>query len=69
MVTIDAKFGDAYLQLGNLEYSRHDLQKAIDSYTKAIEVKPELVGCSLSACDSLRSDRGEGKGQAAVPVT
>ncbi len=42
-VAIDAKFGDAYLQLGNLEYSRRNLEKAIDDYTKAIEVKPELV--------------------------
>jgi tetratricopeptide (TPR) repeat protein len=42
-VTIDAKFGDAYLQLGNLYYSRRNSEKAIDYYTKAIEVKPELV--------------------------
>jgi tetratricopeptide (TPR) repeat protein len=42
-VTIDAKFGDAYLQLGNLYYSRRNVEKAIDYYTKAIEVKPDLV--------------------------
>jgi tetratricopeptide (TPR) repeat protein len=42
-VTIDAKFGDAYLQLGNLYYSRRNSEKAIDYYTKAIEVKPDLV--------------------------
>jgi tetratricopeptide (TPR) repeat protein len=42
-VTIDAKFGDAYLQLGNLYYTRRNSEKAIDYYTKAIEVKPDLV--------------------------
>ena len=36
-------FGDAYLQLGNLEYARHNLATAIDDYKKAIDVKPELV--------------------------
>ena len=42
-VTIDAKCGEAYLQLGILYYSRRNFQKAIDSYTKAIAAKPELV--------------------------
>ncbi len=42
-VAIDARFGEAYMQLGNLDYSRRDFDKAIDYYTKAIEVKPELV--------------------------
>ena len=42
-VVIDASFGEAYLQLGNLDSSRHNLQKAIADYTKAIEVKPKLV--------------------------
>jgi tetratricopeptide (TPR) repeat protein len=42
-VAIDSKFGEAYMQLGNLEYSRHNLEKAIDDYTKAIEAKPELA--------------------------
>jgi tetratricopeptide (TPR) repeat protein len=41
-VTIDAKCGDAYLQLGILHFSEHDLEKAIDFYKKAIEVDPQL---------------------------
>jgi tetratricopeptide (TPR) repeat protein len=41
-VTIDAKCGDAYLQLGVLYFSRHDFEKAIGFYTKAIEVSPQL---------------------------
>ena len=42
-VTIDAKCGEAYLQLGILYYSQRNFEKAIDSYTKAIAAKPELV--------------------------
>jgi tetratricopeptide (TPR) repeat protein len=41
-VTIDAKCGDAYLQLGVLYFSQHRFAKAIGSYTKAIEVNPQL---------------------------
>ncbi len=41
-VTIDAKCGDAYLQLGVLYFSQHGFAKAIGSYTKAIEVNPQL---------------------------
>jgi tetratricopeptide (TPR) repeat protein len=42
-VTIDAKCGEAYLQLGILYYSRRNFEKAIDYYTKAIAAEPELV--------------------------
>jgi tetratricopeptide (TPR) repeat protein len=42
-VAIDARFGEAWLQLGNLEYSRRNLEKAIGDYAKAIETKPDLV--------------------------
>jgi tetratricopeptide (TPR) repeat protein len=41
-VTIDAKCGEAYLQLGILYYSQRNLEKAIGYYTKAIEVNPQL---------------------------
>jgi tetratricopeptide (TPR) repeat protein len=41
-VTIDAKCGDAYLQLGILSASQRDFEKAIDFYTKAIEADPQL---------------------------
>jgi tetratricopeptide (TPR) repeat protein len=41
-VTIDAKCGDAYLQLGILYSSQHNYEKAIDVYKKAIEVNPQL---------------------------
>ncbi|MGA8090270.1 MAG: tetratricopeptide repeat protein [Terracidiphilus sp.] len=41
-ITIDPKCADAYLQLGNLEVSRHEYQKAIGFYSKAIEVNPQL---------------------------
>jgi tetratricopeptide (TPR) repeat protein len=41
-ITIDPKCADAYLQLGNLQASRHDYQKAIASYSKAIEANPHL---------------------------
>jgi tetratricopeptide (TPR) repeat protein len=41
-ITVDPKCADAYLQLGNLETSRHDYQKAIDFYAKAIEANPRL---------------------------
>ena len=39
---IDPKCGDAYLQLGILASSQHDLEKAIGYYTKAIEADPHL---------------------------
>jgi tetratricopeptide (TPR) repeat protein len=41
-VAIDPKCGDAYLQLGILSSSQHNLEKAISFYTKAIEVDPQL---------------------------
>jgi tetratricopeptide (TPR) repeat protein len=41
-VAIDAKCGDAYLQLGVLYSSRRDYDKAIGYYSKAIEVNPQL---------------------------
>jgi tetratricopeptide (TPR) repeat protein len=41
-VTIDAKCGDAYLQLGVLYFSQHNFAKAISFYTKAIDVNPQL---------------------------
>ncbi len=41
-VVIDPKCGDAYLQLGILSASQHDLEKAIRFYHKAIEVDPQL---------------------------
>jgi tetratricopeptide (TPR) repeat protein len=41
-VTIDPKCGDAYLQLGILSASQHQLEKAIGFYTKAIAVDPQL---------------------------
>jgi tetratricopeptide (TPR) repeat protein len=42
-VAIDAKCGDAYLQLGILHASQRDYQKAIGFYEKAIEVSPQLA--------------------------
>ena len=41
-INIDPKYAEAYLQLGNLEASRHEYQKAIGFYSKAIEVNPQL---------------------------
>jgi tetratricopeptide (TPR) repeat protein len=42
-VTIDPKYGEAYLQLGILYSSvEHDFQKAIGFYQKAIEAEPQL---------------------------
>jgi tetratricopeptide (TPR) repeat protein len=41
-VAIDPKCGDAYLQLGILSSSQHDVEKAIGFYTKAIDVDPKL---------------------------
>jgi tetratricopeptide (TPR) repeat protein len=41
-VTIDAKCGDAYLQLGILSASEHDFGKAIEFYTKAVNANPQL---------------------------
>jgi tetratricopeptide (TPR) repeat protein len=42
-VAIDAKCGDAYLQLGILYASQTNYQKAISFYGKAIEVSPQLA--------------------------
>lgn len=42
-VTIDAKCADAYLQLGILAASQHNLEKAIDYYTQSIEANPQLA--------------------------
>ena len=41
-VAIDAKCGDAYLQLGVLSASQREYEKAIGFYTKAIEVNPQM---------------------------
>ncbi len=41
-VTLDAKCGDGYLQLGILAASQRNLEKAIDFYTKAIAANPQL---------------------------
>jgi tetratricopeptide (TPR) repeat protein len=41
-VTIDAKCGDAYLQLGILSASQAKLVEAVDFYTKAIGAEPQL---------------------------
>jgi tetratricopeptide (TPR) repeat protein len=41
-VALDPKCADAYLQLGILHSSRHELQKAIGFYRKAIEADPQL---------------------------
>jgi tetratricopeptide (TPR) repeat protein len=41
-LTIDPQCSDAYLQLGNLNASRHDYAKAIGFYRKAIETNPQL---------------------------
>jgi tetratricopeptide (TPR) repeat protein len=40
-IDIDPKVADGYLQLGNLEASRREYQKAIGFYSKAIEVSPQ----------------------------
>jgi tetratricopeptide (TPR) repeat protein len=41
-VTVDPKCADAYLQLGVLEATRRDFDKAIGYYNKAIDVNPQL---------------------------
>jgi tetratricopeptide (TPR) repeat protein len=41
-VTVDANCGEAYLQLGILKFSKHDVEKAIEFYKKAIEANPQL---------------------------
>jgi tetratricopeptide (TPR) repeat protein len=41
-VAIDPKCSSAYLQLGVLEASRHDFEKAIGYYNKAIEAEPQM---------------------------
>jgi tetratricopeptide (TPR) repeat protein len=41
-VTIDPKCSSAYLQLGVLEASQHDFEKAIGYYTRAIEAEPQM---------------------------
>lgn len=41
-VTIDPECSEAYLQLGELNVSRHDYHNAIGFYTKAIQADPQL---------------------------
>jgi tetratricopeptide (TPR) repeat protein len=41
-VAVDPKCGDAYLQLGILSVSQHNLDQAIAYYTKAIEADPQM---------------------------
>jgi tetratricopeptide (TPR) repeat protein len=41
-VTVDPKYGDAYLQLGNLSAAQKDYQKAIEFYKKAVDAEPQL---------------------------
>lgn len=42
-VALDSKCSEAYLQLGNLNLSRHDNATAIANYAKAIEANPQLA--------------------------
>jgi tetratricopeptide (TPR) repeat protein len=42
-VSLDHGCGEAYLQLGILAYSRHDVRQAIADYKQAIAAKPGLV--------------------------
>ena len=41
-ISIDSKYAEAYLQLGNLAALQHEYQKSIGFYSKAIEVNPQL---------------------------
>jgi tetratricopeptide (TPR) repeat protein len=41
-VKVDPKCSDAYLQLGVLQATRQDFQKAIEFYRKAIEAEPQM---------------------------
>ncbi len=41
-VTIDPKYGEAYLQLGILYFTENNIQKAIAFYSKAIEANSQL---------------------------
>jgi tetratricopeptide (TPR) repeat protein len=41
-VTIDAKCGDGYLQLGILSASERNLENAIDFYKKAVAANPQM---------------------------
>jgi tetratricopeptide (TPR) repeat protein len=41
-VSLDPKYGEAYLQLGVLYFTEENYQKAIGFYTKAAEVNPQL---------------------------
>lgn len=41
-VALDAKYAEAYLQLGNIYSDERDFEKAIGFYLKAIEANPEL---------------------------
>ena len=38
----DPKYGEAYLQLGNLYADKRNYDKAVSFYTEAIEVNPQL---------------------------
>ncbi len=42
-IMLDSKCSDAYLQLGNLNVSRHENTKAIASYQKAVQSNPEFA--------------------------
>ncbi|WP_348263048.1 tetratricopeptide repeat protein [Telmatobacter sp. DSM 110680] len=41
-VSVDPKCAEAYLQLGNLDASKREFEKATSLYSKAIEVSPQL---------------------------
>jgi len=41
-VAADAKCGDAYLQLGILDFSQHNFERAIGYYKKALKADPQL---------------------------
>src|SRR5260370_4822018 len=62
-VGIDPKCSDAYLQLGNLNSSRHENAQAIADYTKAIEANPQLAEAHyrLGMAYDRVGDRGQAK--------
>ena len=41
-VTIDPKFGEAYVQLGVVKSNRGEVEGAVQAYTKAIDLSPNL---------------------------
>src|SRR5258708_29549685 len=67
-VRLDARLGDAYLQLGSLHSEQKDLPKAISDYQRAIQVDPNAETAHYRLAQAYRQKGEPDKARAELKV-